>query len=554
MSRILIVEDSPTQAAYVRAILEEAGHVVTTAVDGSQALALFEEEMFELVLSDVNMPGMSGYELCAELRQNPATQQLPIILLTSRNDPMAIVRGLECGADNFITKPYDPAYLLERVRTILEAKRNRQGKLRVGVDITFLGRKFVITSEKEQILDLLLSTFEEIVRTNADLEARTEELNSVLESIGDGVVVTDTAGKLILHNHTATTILGPPPPEKTIDAWLSRCELVCAERGTELALHEFPVVYALRGQTREDVEMVRRDAGEASVTISMSARPMRNGAGQVRGAVLVVRDITQRKAAEALLSQQARELSEAKERAEQESRYKSRFLANMSHELRTPLNAVLGFAELLGQELFGTLNPRQKQYVSYITQGGEHLLALVNDVLDISKIEANKLDLVPEWLDPKDLINAACSVVRPLAEKKNVRIEQELAEELPRLWADPVRIKQVLYNLLSNAVKFTPEGGVVTLAAYVDAPHFKLQVRDTGVGISREDMPRLFREFEQIEQPSGRKSEGAGLGLALTKRLVLLHQGVISVESEPGRGSSFEVSLPLSPQAPAQSG
>jgi DNA-binding response OmpR family regulator len=201
MSRILIVEDSPTQAAYIRAILEEAGHVVTTAADGSEALARLEQQAFEIVLSDVNMPGMSGYELCAQLRQNPATQQLPIILLTARDDPMAIVRGLECGADNFITKPYDPAYLLERVRTIVEAKRARQGQERVGVDITFLGRNFVITSEKEQILSLLLSTFEEIVRTNAELEARTEELNSVLESIGDGVVVTDAAGKLIMHNH-----------------------------------------------------------------------------------------------------------------------------------------------------------------------------------------------------------------------------------------------------------------------------------------------------------------------------------------------------------------
>jgi signal transduction histidine kinase len=314
-------------------------------------------------------------------------------------------------------------------------------------------------------------------------------------------------------------------------------------------------VYALNGETREDVEVVvRRGEGAHDVTISMGARPMLNRAGQVRGAVLVVRDITQRKAAEALLAQQARERSEAKERAEQESRYKSRLLATLSHELRTPLNAVLGFAELLGQELFGPLNPRQKQYVSYINQGGGVLLALINDVLDISKVDDNKLDLVPEWSDPRDLINAACSGVRPLADKKNIRIQQELADALPKLWADPVRIKQVLYNLLSNAVKFTPEGGLVTLAAYVDAAHLKLRVRDTGVGISREDMPRLFREFEQIEQPSGRKSEGAGLGLALTKRLVQLHQGVIHVESEPGRGSAFEVSLPLTPQAPAQAG
>ena len=215
----------------------------------------------------------------------------------------------------------------------------------------------------------------------------------------------------------------------------------------------------------------------------------------------------------------------------------------MSHELRTPLNAILGFSELLEEQMFGSLNARQKQYVGYVRQSGEHLLALVNDILDISKIEANKFVLERVWLDPTIAIKATCGVVQPLADKNGVSLELDLEESLPAIFADPVRVKQILYNLLSNAVKFTPSGGRVTLRAALLGSQLSLKVEDTGVGIAPEDLPRLFREFERLQNVSG-KSEGTGLGLALTKRLVEMHEGSIQVESDPGRGSIFTVCLP----------
>ncbi len=545
MNRLLVVEDSPTQAAHIQFILESANYEVEVAPDGLRALAVLEERSFDLILSDVNMPELSGYELCARVKASPKLQRLPVILLTSRGDPMAIARGLECGADNFLTKPYDPEYLVERVRSIIEGQKTKR-RLSVGVDLNVLGRHFVITSEKEQILDLLISTFEEVVRTNGELEARTEELNSILENIGDGVAVCDLRGKIIRYNEAATRLLGEPGNFPTMDAWFNASHLYTLDRVTPFPAEDFPTVAARAGATADECEMVVCDSsGNCTATIAMNARPLLNGAGQTRGVVVVIRDISQRKAAELLLADQALELSRAKDRAEQESRYKSRFLANMSHELRTPLNAILGFSDLLGQELFGPLNARQKQYVGYVSQSGEHLLALVNDILDLSKIEANKLDIMREWIEPLSVIRAAQGIVQPIADRKGVMVVLDVGETLPSIFVDPLRLKQILYNLLSNGVKFTPRGGTVTLRAQRAEGLFQLAVEDTGIGIAPENMQRLFQEFEQIEQALGQKNEGTGLGLALTRRLVEMHEGTICAQSEFGHGSTFTVVLPL---------
>ncbi len=548
MNRLLVVEDSPTQAAHIQFILESANYEVSVAGNGMQALEMLEAGNFDVVLSDVNMPGMSGYDLCIRIKSTPALQRLPVILLTTRSDPMAIARGLECGADNFLTKPYDPDYLVERVRSIIEGQQKMR-RLSVGVDLTVLGRHFVITSEKEQILDLLISTFEEVVRTNGELEARTEELNSILENIGDGVAVCDLSGKIIRYNEAAARLLGNPGQFATMDAWFGAAGLYRLDRVTPFPIEELPTVAARAGSPGEECELTVCNAdGTCRATIAMNARPLLNTGGQARGVVAVVRDISQRKAAELLLAHQAEELTRAKDRAERESKYKSRFLANMSHELRTPLNAILGFSDLLAQELFGPLNERQKQYVAYVSQSGEHLLALVNDILDISKIEANKLDITPERVEPGAVIRAAQGIVQPLAERKGVEVVLDVGENLPAIFVDPIRLKQILYNLLSNGVKFTPRGGSVTLRATHDDVHFMLAVADTGIGIKPENMQRLFKEFEQIEQAPGQKNEGTGLGLALTKRLVQMHGGAISAESEFGRGSVFTVMLPLNPE------
>lgn len=270
-------------------------------------------------------------------------------------------------------------------------------------------------------------------------------------------------------------------------------------------------------------------------------------------------------------------LQEALQRAEEASRIKSRFLATMSHELRTPLNAIIGFSELLEDCQFGSLNARQKRYVSHVLASGRHLLSLINDILDLAKIEANKLKLHPASFPLPKALKASLQSFRPQAEEKGLEIQLRLRECPPILVADPVRFKQIIWNLLSNAVKFTPSGGTVIVAARrVQSSEFTVQsksgsgrepstvnrelhrdwveitVEDTGIGFKVEDVPKLFQEFTQLDASLARRHEGTGLGLALTRKLVEMHGGTIQADSAgEGRGSTFTVTLPLDGSTPA---
>ncbi|MDZ7703566.1 MAG: ATP-binding protein [Trueperaceae bacterium] len=250
-------------------------------------------------------------------------------------------------------------------------------------------------------------------------------------------------------------------------------------------------------------------------------------------------------------NQERRHLSELEyknEQLEQASRLKSEFLANMSHELRTPLTAVLGFSEVLEEEMFGPLNDQQKQYIHDIYESGKHLLSLINDVLDVSKIEAGKMEMGLEPVDLTDLAQDALRLVRERSERRGISLETDLPDTIAPLSADPRKLKQALLNYLSNAIKFTDEGGTVTLRIRDDAEHVSVEVEDTGIGIAPEDQQRLFKPFVQLDASLARQYEGTGLGLLLTRRLVELHGGTVWVDSEPGQGSVFGMRLPRSAQ------
>ncbi len=231
-------------------------------------------------------------------------------------------------------------------------------------------------------------------------------------------------------------------------------------------------------------------------------------------------------------------------RAEAATRAKSEFLANMSHELRTPLTAVMGFSEVLLREIPGNLNEKQKEYLQDIYQSGEHLLNLINEILDLSKIEAGKLELELEMFDIEDLIEESLIFFKEKAMKHNIMVHKRLGEEIGELYADRRKVKQVLVNLLSNAFKFTPDGGTITVEVQRQDNEVVFSVEDTGPGISEEDQKRLFRPFEQLQSPLTKKVKGTGLGLHLSKRLVELHGGRIWVKSELGKGSMFSFSIP----------
>jgi signal transduction histidine kinase len=237
------------------------------------------------------------------------------------------------------------------------------------------------------------------------------------------------------------------------------------------------------------------------------------------------------------------ELGRLYKELESASRHKSEFLASMSHELRTPLNAVIGFSQVLRQQMFGELNEKQVEYVDDILSSGQHLLNLINDILDLAKVEAGRMELQPAPFALDETLRNATAMVRERATRQDVTLSTEIDDSVGEIEADERKVKQILFNLLSNAVKFTPAGGTVTLAARTDASQAIISVRDTGVGISPLDQARIFEDFYQLGP--GMAQEGTGLGLALTKRLVDLHGGELTLESAPGAGSTFTVRLPL---------
>jgi signal transduction histidine kinase len=248
-----------------------------------------------------------------------------------------------------------------------------------------------------------------------------------------------------------------------------------------------------------------------------------------------------------------RELELRNQEIERANRLKSEFVARMSHELRTPMNAIVGFSDLLGEEADGPLCPTYRHYVDRIREGAHHLLELINEVLDLSKIEAGRVELRCEHFSAAEAVEEVLSVIRPLADAKTIRIQQALAADL-LIYADRTRFKQVLYNLLSNGVKFTPEGGRIAVSAFAEGPAVRLEVSDTGIGIAAQEQEAIFDEFYQAGTSTRGVKEGTGLGLAITRRLVELHGGRIWVESEPGKGSRFFAAFPAAAAVPAGGG
>jgi protein-histidine pros-kinase len=272
----------------------------------------------------------------------------------------------------------------------------------------------------------------------------------------------------------------------------------------------------------------RKDGSEFPVEISLS--PLQTEEGLFVSST--IRDATERRKYEQVLHEA--------------NRLKSEFLANMSHELRTPLNGVIGFSEFMIDEKAGPLNAKQKEYLGDILSSGRHLLQLINDVLDLSKVEAGKMLLHPEAFALAQAIEEVCSVISPLSRQKRIVIRREVALTLASVTLDRQKFMQVLYNLLSNAVKFTDDRGEVRIIADPDgAAGLRLAVCDTGIGISPKDFGKLFIEFQQLDSGATRRFGGTGLGLALTKKIIEFQGGRISVESHVGQGSTFTVLLPL---------
>ena len=369
---ILVVDDDPVVRSLMRATLERDGFTVIEARDGVEACRLYEEHHPDLLLVDLVMPHMDGFELCRVLRGRAESAYVPIVVATSLDDVPSIARAYDAGATDFIPKPLNWLVLNHRVRYILRASR----------------------------------AFEELRRNQDRLIA-------------------------------------------------------------------------------------------------------------------------------------------AKEAAEAANRAKSEFLANMSHELRTPLNAIIGFSGMMSDRMFGPLNERYAEYANIIGDSGRHLVAIITDILDLAKADADRLLLTEQQVEIAEVVELGSKIIEDMARRAQIEFVSEIKKPLPAMIGDPAKLTQILVNLLSNAVKFTAPGGTVRLT--IEQPlsqGITFRVEDTGIGMSPDQIPIALAPFGQVGNSLTRQHDGVGLGLPLTKRLVELHGGTIEIDSEPGKGTIASVHLP----------
>ncbi|MBI4886937.1 MAG: response regulator [Acidobacteria bacterium] len=529
---ILIVEDSPTQAQRLQHILEQQGYRVTCAANGRLALDAAHQRKPALVISDVVMPEMDGYEVCRRLKADSSLSDVPVILVTTLSDPGDVIRGLECGADNFIFKPYEEHDLLNRVKFVLLNRGMRQVEQGgPAVDIFFNGRQHFITADRRQILSLLLSTYDAAIQRNRELACAQVELDRFFTLSLDMFCIAGMDGYFKRLNSAFGATLGYSTEEM-----LAR-----------------PFLDFVHPDDRAATIAEMQKLGQGQVTINFDNRyRCKDGSWRwlswktypfpSEGLLYATaHDITEQKAGE-------QALAAAKLEAERASHAKSEFLSRMSHDLRTPLNAILGFAQLLELD---TLSAEHLESIRYIRRGGAHLLSLINEVLDIARIESGHLSLSPEPVAIGDIIQHVVELVRPLAAQRGIVFEDDAVTVCGsrHLMADRQRLTQILLNLLSNAVKYNRDGGRVRLTCEnVSGGRLRIKVSDTGAGIRPEKLELLFQPFERLgAEQTG--IEGTGLGLVLSKGLSEAMGGTLGVESEVDRGSTFWVELALAEPA-----
>ncbi len=422
MSKILIVEDSPTQAEQLRYLFEQKDYEVIVAVNGMDGLQKAHDYMPDLIISDIIMPVMGGYEFCEKLKHEDSIKHIPVILLTALSDPSDIIKGLQSGADNFLSKPYTPNVLLSRVETILINKKLRTVALpKIGTDVYYGGKRYNFSTDNLRIVDLLLSTYEEAVNKNNELIDANLELSRLKDDLEE-------------KNNKLTT------------------------------------------------------------------------------------------------------LNEAK----------NQFIGIAAHDLRNPLSTILSFGDLLIEDLAGEVSDEQYNFITHIVRSAEFMLAMVNDLLEISEIESGRLSVRRTEFNLSELTDMAIINNRVLASKKEIELEYQGPVSGVFIKGDANKLEQVMNNFLSNAIKYSHPETKIKASLNVINGHVEFLVQDQGVGIPQHELDTIFKPFAKgMNQPTnGEKS--TGLGLMICKHIIEGHNGRIGVSSMVDKGSTFFFRIPVS--------
>ena len=556
-SAILIVEDSPTQATALGYLLETNGYRVTKAVNGKDAMRLLKIMKPHLIISDINMPEMNGYEMCKTLKSEPAYKNIPVILLTSMSEPTDIINGIQSGADSFITKPYENEYLLTRIENIIVNRQLRKSiNSDVPIEIIFRGNKYSINAEREQILDLLISVFEtaidkndklldiqasqiqmideitiknnELVKTRDELRGLTEDLEkqkkylmrsketirAIISSIADGILVTDVNQKIIMMNRAAEEFLGITFSE------IENCTFDTIIGDDSIKKEISHIINQLKHEY--DFDFSINSGGKTPDRIMHGKTALiTDSEGKRQGTVTVISDVTSE-----------REID----------RMKTEFLSTAAHELRTPLTSIQGFSEILLTRNNLTDEARER-YLTYINKQALKLANIVNDLLDISRIESGQgFTVTSQVYDIKQSIEDIIPHFSSITSGHEININ--IPDQNVICYADKDKIEQVIKNLLSNAIKYSPGGGDIDITGKQSGDYYEISISDHGMGMTPEQVGNVFKKFYRVDS-SDSAPEGTGLGMTIVKYLVEAHGGTVKLESEYGKGTTVIFTVPL---------
>jgi PAS domain S-box-containing protein len=496
-------------------MLTPEGFVLLTAGSGEEALAMVAEHPPDLILLDVMMPGMNGYQVAARIKDDRATKNIPIIMVTALDDRNARMLGLRAGAEEFLTKPVDRGELCVRVKNLLRLKNYSD-----------------YFAQYSQMLEgqVALRTADLIERTKQ--AAVLSEQAALLDLAQDAIVVQDMQNRIVFWSRGAEAMYGWPAAEAVGQAKHERLTAQFS-RPTE----EIEVALLRDGQWTGEVIHHKRDGAPITVVSRWALQRDPNGA-PVR-ILTIDSDITERKKAEQVLAQSR----------EDQLRFKDEFLSHVSHELRSPLTAIKQFSSILLGGLAGELNTEQREYQEIVLKNVRQLQAMIDDLLEVTRLETGKLIVGPERVSVPDAVTDVFNTLQGSARIKGVTLTHELPADLPAAHADQTRLRQILIILLDNAIKFTPAGGTAHLRAglLADDPRFvRLDVSDTGCGISPAMAERIFERLYQESEHTDAGRKGLGLGLYICKELVTRQGGQIWVTSQPDKGSTFSFTLPVS--------